>query len=68
MKITKELLMEIIEVFEDFLDEKGIEIQNPEKDEDPDGAANIYGTDYGNLEETVAEVLLQNGAEEGRFE
>lgn len=68
MKITRELLMEIIEVFEDFLDEKGIEIPNEEKDEDPDGASNIYGTDYGNLEENIADVLTWHGAEEGRFE
>ena len=48
----------IIDVFEDFLTEKGIEIQNDEKEEDED-AAIIYGTDYDNLESSLESLLIQ---------
>ena len=49
-------ITDIIEVFEDFLQEKGITIENPDKaqSEDP---GNIYGTDYGDLYEAIADVL-----------
>lgn len=50
----------IIELFEDFLDEKGIVIPNDEKDQDPD-ASNIYGTDYGNLECRLEDLLVRLG-------
>ena len=50
----------IIELFEDFLDEKGIVIPNDEKDQDPD-ASNIYGTDYGNLECRLEDLLIRLG-------
>lgn len=50
----------IIELFEDFLDEKGIVIPNDEKDQDPD-ASNIYGTDYGNLESRLDDLLVRLG-------
>ena len=44
-----ELIGNIIDIFEDFLDDKGIIIPNPEKDEDPEldmeSPANIYGED-----------------------
>lgn len=46
-----------IEIFEDFLEEKGIVIPNEEKDEDPD-ASNIYGTDYGNLSDRIESLLI----------
>jgi hypothetical protein len=55
-----EMLCDIIEVFEDFLDEKGIVIPNDEKDQDPD-ASNIYGTDYGNLESRLESLLISFG-------
>lgn len=55
-----ETICEFIEVFEDFLDEKGIVIPNDEKDQDPD-ASNIYGTDYGNLESRIEELLVRYG-------
>lgn len=44
---------EIVDKFEDFLDEHQMVIPNPERDEDPDGAI-IYGTHYGNLVDTIA--------------
>lgn len=55
-----ETICEFIEAFEDFLDEKGIVIPNDEKDQDPD-ASNIYGTDYGNLESRLDDLLVRLG-------
>lgn len=57
----KEFCCEIIETFEDFLDERGIVIVNDEKLEDPEGASNIYGTDYGELEEQISFILYSYG-------
>lgn len=58
-----ELIGNIIDIFEDFLDDKGIIIPNPEKDEDPEldmeSPANIYGEDYDSLS-TSLENLLQS--------
>lgn len=60
---TQEFICEIIEHFEDFLDAKGIELDNPEKQEaindgeDAKSLANIYGTDYGWLQSELEESL-----------
>ena len=51
----------IIELFEDFLDKKGIVIPNDEKDQEPESASNIYGTDYGNLEGQLEHLLIRLG-------
>lgn len=62
-----EFLNQIVECFEDFLNERGIEIENVEKaeavadGEDPECICNLYGTDYGNLTEDVASVLVNWG-------
>ena len=53
-----ELLGCIIDVFEDFLEEKGIQIENDER-EDDDNAAIIYGSDYDRLTSDV-ETILSN--------
>ena len=53
---VNEFTRDIIELFEDFLEEKGIEIPNDEKLEDED-ASNIYGTDYGYLQSGIEEIL-----------
>lgn len=50
----------IIETFEDFLEEKGIDIPNPERDEDPCGSL-IYGTDYGILSDRLESLLIDLG-------
>lgn len=47
---------EIIETFEDFLEKRGIDIPNNEKDEDPD-ASLIYGTDYGELQTDIETII-----------
>lgn len=56
----QEFICEIIEHFEDFLNAKGIELDNPEKQEaiaagesDEDSICNIYGTDYGWLQSEI---------------
>lgn len=51
----------IIETFEDFLDEKGIVIPNDEKDQSPESASNIYGTDYGILSDRIESLLINLG-------
>ena len=52
------LLCDSIEAFEEMLDEKGIVIPNEEKDEDQD-SSNIYGSDYGDLESRIEEILIK---------
>lgn len=62
---TPEFIGQIIDIFEDFLAEKGIEIPNPEKEdnqdsyEDPDEIAILYGSDYGELQ-TALENTMKN--------
>ena len=53
---TPEFLGRIIDIFEDFLEEKGIDIDNPEK-EDNDDAAIIYGSDYGILQDQLKDLM-----------
>lgn len=55
-----ELIGQIIDIFEDFLDKKGITIPNEDKAEDPD-AANIYGMDFGHLFSGIEETLVNWG-------
>lgn len=49
-----------IELFEDFLDRRGISVPNDEKEQDPD-ASTIYGTDYGELESNLEDLLIRLG-------
>lgn len=59
-----ELVGELIGIFENFLAEKGIEIENPEKQEaiadgeDPESICILYGTDYGEIQSLVEETLI----------
>ena len=59
-----QLTGKLIDIFEDFLERKGIKIENPEKEEavasgeDPGTIANLYGTDYGELESFIKETLI----------
>lgn len=61
LNIIAELKGQIIDIFEDFLTEKGIEIPNPEKEEDenlePDEAAIIYGSDYDWLGDKIEQII-----------
>ena len=54
--------MEIIEVFEDFLKDRGIRIPSSDAEMEADGAlegndALIYGSDYCDLEEAISDLL-----------
>lgn len=62
MKLYNDFLVQIIEVFEDFLKEKGIDIPNEDKLGD-EGEAIIYGMDFGGLMEDIREVCQANGIE-----
>ena len=60
---THNLAMQIIENFEDLLDEKGITIPCADKTEererhDDGNEAKIYGTEYGELHDAVEETLI----------
>lgn len=55
-----ETLALIIEVFEDFLESRGIDIPNDERNEDP-CASLIYGSDYGELESNLESLLIRLG-------
>ena len=55
-----ELIGCIIDAFEDFLDEKGIVIENPDHTDD-DGEANIYGLDYDLLSDKIENILISGG-------
>lgn len=50
------LVVDICEVFEDFLDARGIVLKNDEKDDDPD-ASNLYGMDFAEVYDGVANIL-----------
>ncbi len=64
LKLTHSERMEFFglfaDVFEDFLDEKGVEIPNPEK-EDDDNAAILYGTDYDQIVSGIEGILISYG-------
>ena len=53
-----EFCMDIIECFEDFLDRRGIVLENEDKEEDDD-ASNIYGMDYAELEEGISDIAYK---------
>lgn len=53
-----EFLGQIIDIFEDFLEEHGVMFPNEERDQDPDNAAIIYGTDYGYLSEELETLMI----------
>lgn len=57
-----EFVGQIIDLFEDFLDEKGVILPNQERDEDhsltPEESANIYGEDYFFLENKIKDTII----------
>lgn len=55
-KDLPEFIGQVLDAFEDFLKEKGVEIENPEK-EDSEDPAILYGSDYGNLSDQVEAIL-----------
>ena len=55
-------IMKIIEIFEEFLDDKNIKIPNKERDNDGE-TTNIYGDDYYTLEETIKHILYEDNVD-----
>jgi len=58
--LNQELIGQIIDIFDDFLESKGIDIPNPEKTESESPAV-FYGSDYGEVQSQL-EVLLSGWA------
>lgn len=56
-----QIVCEFVEAFEDFLDERGIDIPNDEKEQSPDSASTIYGTDFGDLCDRMDHLLTVYG-------
>ncbi len=56
------LIDAIIDVFENFLDDKKVHIENPERDaEDASNCADIYGDDYDRLADDIRRIYVSNG-------
>ena len=58
-----EFIGQIIDTFEDFLDEKGVFIKNLERDADEEitgenNCAIIYGEDYGRIADDIRNILV----------
>ena len=64
-----EFIGQIIDIFEDFLDARGVVLKNEERDTDedldPEEAANIYGDDYDELKDSIANMLSRWGVLRG---
>ena len=60
-----EFVGQLIDIFEDFLETKGIQIPNDEKDEavadgeEPESIAILFGTDYGSLQTSIEDTLIR---------
>ena len=60
-----EFVGHILDIFEDFLEAKGIQIPNDEKDEavadgeEPESIAILFGTDYGSLQTSIEDTLVR---------
>lgn len=60
-----EFIGQIIDIFEDFLTEKGVTLNNPEiqeaidEGEDPKGLAIIFGSDYSSLQDSLTDMLTE---------
>jgi len=55
-----DMLAELVEVFESFLNRRGINIPNEDKKQS-DHPCNIYGMDFGELTGGVEDVLIRHG-------
>lgn len=66
MEGERYLACQILEIFEDFLAEKGIEIPNKERNEyyseNPENikeGANLFGGEYYSLEDSITEIIKE---------
>lgn len=69
-----EFIGQIIDRFEDYLEEKGIELENDERDEaiaegeiDPDEAAMIYGSYYDMIGDVISDIIKTHDLMSGGF-
>ena len=60
MENGRSFCIAVIEVFESFLESKNIDIPNSEKEED-EYASNIYGSDFGFLEDEIWSLMAEYG-------
>ena len=60
-----EFVSQVIEIFESFLDDRNIVLDNYEKEDDED-AANIYGSDYGELQTGLEDLIDRWGIENNK--
>lgn len=51
-----EFVGQVIDIFEDFLEDRNIVLENDEK-EGEETEANIYGSDYGELQTSIEDTL-----------
>lgn len=64
VKLNNEFIACIIDGFEDFLTDKGINIPNEDRDyDDPEGGAIIYGMDFAELMEMIRDTCENFGVE-----
>lgn len=54
--LENEFVGQIIDIFEDFLEERDISLNNPDREADED-AAIIYGDDYFEIEDRIISTL-----------
>ena len=60
--INRDTVMNIIDIFEDFLDDKGVKIKNTERDEqEPGNDTNLWGDDFDFLSNKISETLSASG-------
>lgn len=58
----RKTVCQVIETFEEFLNDRGITIDNPEKnDSTGNPKSNIYGTDYGELQSNLELIFIDRG-------
>lgn len=56
-KLNNNFVGQIIEEFEEFLDERNIAVPNEDKAQDHEGASTIYGMDFADLMSRIVDVL-----------
>jgi hypothetical protein len=61
-ELNLEFIGQIIDIFEDFLEERGVTLPNDEREQDED-AAIIYGTDYSQLQTELIDTMRNWGIE-----
>lgn len=58
ISVEREYAIGILDIFENLLDEKGIDIPSDDRNGD-EGEARIFGTEYADLEDKITELLIK---------